>query len=419
MLKRTGHADLPLHIGTVPVWLADRMRDLGTLIVESLLIQYGKKEVLRRLSDPLWFQSLGAVLGMDWHSSGITTSVMYALKRGINARAREFGLCVCGGRGKYSRKTPDELLYLADATGMDGDNLVRTSKLVAKVDSTAVQDGFQLYMHNFVLSDEGDWTVVQQGMNAQTKTARRYHWSSENLKSFVETPHTGITGEQQEYILNLTDSEAKKTRSGILVLSKENPDKVMKEVALIKDCAEKEKGTILKDMGTERNIILPAHHEVRAEDVDLKRLGGVLATAYASDPSDFESLLLTPGLGPRTLQSLTLVSEIINGTPSRFKDPARYSFAHGGKDGHPFPVPLKVYDESIRVLGSAIERSKLGYKDKSDCINRLHKTALEIERNCQPIADFDKTIERERKYSAEWGGKTVGGSIVQWFSRNR
>ena len=282
---------------------------------------------------------------------------------------------------------------------------------MATEDSTAVQDGFQLYMHNFVLSDEGDWTVVQQGMNAQTKTARRYHWSSENLKSFVETPHTGITGEQQEYILNLTDSEAKKTRSGILVLSKENPDKVMKEVALIKDCTEKEKGTILKDMGTERNIILPAHHEVRAEDVDLKRLGGVLATAYASDPSDFESLLLTPGLGPRTLQSLTLVSEIINGTPSRFKDPARYSFAHGGKDGHPFPVPLKVYDESIRVLGSAIERSKLGYKDKSDCINRLHKTALEIERNCQPIADFDKTIERERKYSAEWGGKTVGGSI--------
>lgn len=186
MIKRTGHADLPLHVGTVPKWLADRMRDLGTLIIESLLIQYGKKEVLRRLSDPLWFQSFGAVLGMDWHSSGITTSVMYALKRGINPRARDFGLCVCGGRGKYSRRTPQELLYLSEATGLDGTSLVNASRLSAKVDGAAVQDGFQLYQHNFILSDQGDWAIVQQGMNTQTKTARRYHWCSQNLNSFVE-----------------------------------------------------------------------------------------------------------------------------------------------------------------------------------------------------------------------------------------
>ncbi len=400
MVKRTGHADLPLHVGTVPAWLADRMRDLGTLIVESLLMQYGKKEVLRRLSDPLWFQSLGAVLGMDWHSSGITTSVMYALKRGINPHAREFGLCVCGGRGKYSRRTPDELLYLADATGLDGNMLVNSSKLVAKVDSTALQDGFQLYQHNFVLSNEGDWTVIQQGMNGSLKTARRYHWCSQGLKSFIEEPHSGITGENQNLILNLTSCDADPTRNGILALVNENPDRIMKEVKLMVDTRE-------LSAAAERSIVMPSHHEVRAEDVNLKRLGGVLATAYASNPKDFESLLLTPGLGPRTVQSLTLVSEVINGTPSRFKDPARFSFAHGGKDGHPFPVPLKVYDESIRVLHDAIEKAKLGYKEKSECISRLHKTALEIERNCSPVADFEKTLEHEWNNTDKWGGRTV------------
>lgn len=410
MLKRSGHADLPLHTGVVPKWLADRMKLLGTQIVEALLINYGKKEVLVRLSDPLWFQSLGAVLGMDWHSSGITTSVMYALKRGINERAREFGLCVCGGRGKYSRKTPDELLYLADATGLDGLSLVNASKLTAKVDGCAVQDGFQLYMHNFVLSDEGDWVVVQQGMNTSTRTARRYHWSSENLRSFVEEPHAGVTGENQGKILNLTASAARQTRGTILTLTHENPDRMIKEIAKISgnDYSKQlefdfEGSQIL--IRNDRNLVLPAHHDVRAEDVDLKRLGAVLATAYESDNKDFESLLLTPGLGPRTLQSLTLVSEVIYGTPSRFTDPARFSFAHGGKDGHPFPVPCRIYDESIRVLGDAIEKSKLGYNDKSECLRRLSTTAQEIEKYCDPIADFDATIAREREHSKEWGGR--------------
>ena len=402
MIKRTGHADLPLHVGTVPKWLADRMMQMGTLIVESIIENFGKKEVLVRLSDPLWFQSLGAVMGMDWHSSGITTSVMYALKRGINSRAREFGLCICGGRGKYSRKTPDELQFLADATGLDGTKLINSSKLVAKVDSTAVQDGFQLYMHNFILSSEGDWTVVQQGMNVNTKTARRYHWSSENLRSFIEEPHSGITGENEGLILNLTDRNAKSTRERILSFTKENPDIMISE---IKNIMKHENS--IYEINRQRTITMSAHHDVKAEDVNLKRLGAVLATAYEAEPKDFESLLLTQGLGPRTIQSLTLVSEIIYGTPSRFEDPARFSFAHGGKDGHPFPVPLKVYDESIRVLHESIARSKLGYKDKSECIKRLHKTALEIERNCSPEADFEKTIQHEKKHSKEWGGKTV------------
>lgn len=402
MIKRTGYADLPLHVGTVPKWLADRMMQMGTLIVESIIENFGKKEVLVRLSDPLWFQSLGAVMGMDWHSSGITTSVMYALKRGINSRAREFGLCICGGRGKYSRKTPDELQFLADATGLDGTKLINSSKLVAKVDSTAVQDGFQLYMHNFILSSEGDWTVVQQGMNVNTKTARRYHWSSENLRSFIEEPHSGITGENEGLILNLTDRHAKSTREQILSFTKENPDRMISE---IKNIMKHENS--IYEINRQRTITMSAHHDVKAEDVNLKRLGAVLATAYEAEPKDFESLLLTQGLGPRTIQSLTLVSEIIYGTPSRFEDPARFSFAHGGKDGHPFPVPLKVYDESIRVLHESIARSKLGYKDKSECIKRLHKTALEIERNCSPEADFEKTIQHEKKHSKEWGGKTV------------
>lgn len=429
MLKRSGYADLPLHTGLVPKWLADRMKLLGTQIVESILLNYGKKEVLTRLSDPLWFQSLGSVLGMDWHSSGITTSVMYALKRGINERAREFGLCVCGGRGKYSRKTPEELLFLADATGLDGDSLVNASRLTAKVDGNALQDGFQLYMHNFILSDEGDWVVVQQGMNTRSQTARRYHWSSENLRSFVEEPHSGVTGENQGKILNLTASAAKETRGSILSLTHENPDKMLREIAKITgqdyvrqmefdfegsnpltrkapDLQEKE---IL--IRNDRNLVMPSRHEVRSEDVDLKRLGAVLATAYESNNQNFESLLLTPGLGPRTLQSLTLVSEVIYGTPSRFSDPARFSFAHGGKDGHPFPVPLKIYDESIRILGESIEKSKLGYNDKSDCLSRLYKTAQEIERKCDPMADFEATLAHERAHSKEWGGMTCEGEV--------
>lgn len=429
MIKRSGYADLPLHTGTVPKWLADRMMRLGTLIIEALVLKYGKKEVLIRLSDPLWFQSLGAVLGMDWHSSGITTSVMYALKRGLNRRAKELGIVVCGGRGKYSRRTPEELQILADMTGMDGNKLINCSKLAAKVDGTALQDGFQLYQHNFILSDQGDWTVVQQGMNVSEKKARRYHWSSEKLRSFVENPHTGVTGENQGLILNLTDINASSTRSKILSLTQENPDRIIREVKKIGgseslqlelfDDAEKNKNPPSNQnnlsnewqktqilIKNDRNLVMPSHHEIRAEDVDLKRLGAVLATAYESENTDFESLLLTPGLGPRTLQSLTLVSEVIYGTPSRFTDPARFSFAHGGKDGHPFPVTTKIYDESIRILGESIEESKMGYSEKSECLYRLEKTARYVEENCEPEADFDALIAHEREHSKEWGGRT-------------
>jgi len=447
MPKRTGVADLPLHTGTVPRWLADRMRDLGRLIAESIVENYGKREFLVRLSDPLWFQSFGAVMGMDWHSSGITTSVMYALKRGLNPIAKDLGIYVCGGRGKFSRETPTELLQIADKTGVDGDYLKRTSSLCAKVDNTAVQDGFQLYQHNFIVTDEGDWAVVQQGMNTDARAARRYHWCSANLRDFVEEPHAGIVGENRGQILNLTHQDARSTRSSILELTHENPDRMMREIHQIvnpgssvivsqqldlfgspepaksvsSSLPQWPQGIIIGPDGTpiragmrdpiiansNRDCVMPSRHEVRAEDVDLKRLGAVLATAYESDSKDFESLLLTPGLGPRTLQSLTLVSEVINGTPSRFRDPARYSFAHGGKDGHPFPVPCKVYDESIRVLKGAIEHAKIGDREKMDCLNRLHATQLAVEKNCEPLADFDKTIAYEKSHSKEWDGRTV------------
>lgn len=452
-MRNSGHADLPLHTGTVPKWLADRMMVLGTLITESLVENFGPDEVLVRLSDPLWFQSFGAVMGMDWHSSGITTSVMYALKRGLNPRAKELGIYVCGGRGKYSRQTPEELLQIAGLEGMNGDQLVRDSKLVAKVDNNAIQDGFQLYQHNFILTKTGKWAVVQQGMNVNEKKARRYHWCSSDLRSFVENPHTGVVGDNRGQILNLTDEKARTARDSILDLSLQETERVLKEIVqigkpagqmilmqggksvAIKGCACPTTSSVIAaptdiplqgelfpelvdstGSGTSgdsqieiagRSIVMPAHHEVLAQDVDLKRLGGVLATAYEAQPKDFESLMLTPGLGPRTLQSLALVSEVIYGTPSRFTDPARFSFAHGGKDGHPFPVPLKIYDESIRVLRDSIEKSKLGYKDKSECIQRLHATALNIERNCSPEVDFDKAIEFERQHSKEWDGKTV------------
>jgi len=387
-MKRSGSADLPLHYGYVPKWLAERMAKLGLAVVETIVMDYGKNEVLTRISDPFWFQSLGAVMGMDWHSSGITTSVMGALKRAINPHSRELGIYICGGKGNHSRETPNELLKIGEKTGLDGNHLVKCSKLSAKVDNTAIQDGFQLYTHNFILTDEGKWAVVQQGMSGQSKTARRYHWHSELLNSFVDDPHTFIYGQNNGYILNMADKQASGSRNGVMQIAAEKPDKMLSEI---------------------NKLVMPSHHDVRAKDVDLKRLGAVLWLAQEKKPSDFEELLLLEGLGPRTLQSLALVSEVIHGTPSRFKDPARFSFAHGGKDGHPFPVPTKVYDETLGVLQTAIYKAKLGQAEKSEAIKRLSKIAENAEKDFIPNANFDKVIEQERNDSWRHGGRTVFG----------
>ncbi len=385
-MKR-GHADLPLHYGTVPAWLAQRMSLLGGAIAEAIVMEYGRAALLQRLSDPFWFQSLGCVLGMDWHSSGITTSVMNALKKAINRRSADLGVYVCGGRGKASLRTPAELLDVAMRTGLNGDELVHHSRLSAKVDNTAVQDGFQLYLHSFVVTVDGQWAVIQQGMNPGERMARRYHWLSASLQSFTEEPHTSVCGRNQGLILNLTDKQALPTKAGILELTREKPDRLMREISLI----------------------LPTRHEVRAEDVNLKRLGAALTLAHETNVADIESLLLLEGVGPRTLQSLTLVSEVIHGTPSRFADPARFSFAHGGKDGHPFPVPTQVYDETIDLLDNAIHRARLGERDKAEALKNLSKVSQEMERRFTPRNFFDEWLERERANSYLYGGKTVKG----------
>ena len=385
-MKRSGTADLPLHGGRVPPWLASRMAELGTAIAEQVILNYGQSEFLTRLSDPFWFQAYGAVMGMDWHSSGITTSVLGALKRGMNPRFSEIGLMVCGGRGRHSVRTPDELRAFSQKTGLDGDALARTSRLTARIDNNAVADGFQLYLHSFVITQSGEWAVVQQGMNPDSHLARRYHWHSSTVRDFVSAPHTAIVGQPQGEILNLVDVRAKKAQRALLTIAKE---------------------PVTSSLNEARKLVMPMHHEVRAKDVDLKRLGAVLAVAHEQELQDFASLLLVDGLGPRTLQSLALIAEVVHGAPARFSDPARFSFAHGGKDGHPFPVPLKTYDESLRVLRRSLEAARLGHTEKLEGFRRLDRLTRKVEEEREPLADFDAAIRHERAISSSVGGRTV------------
>jgi uncharacterized protein len=391
-MKRSGVADLPLHGGRVPAWLASRMSTLGTAIAESVLLHYGRPALLSRLSDPFWFQALGSVMGMDWHSSGITTSVMGALKRGLNPRAHELGVYICGGRGNQSRNTPAELRTIAERINLDGDALVRTSRLTARVDNNAVADGFQIYLHAFILTPDGDWAVVQQGMNEASRLARRYHWHSAAVRDFTSAPHTAIVGEHAGTIMNLVDREARPAQDALLAITREDPARTLAHV---------------RQLETPRHLAMPAHHDVRAKDVNEKRLGAVLALAHERDLRDFASFLLLEQLGPRTLQSLALVAEVVHGTPTRFDDPARFAFAHGGKDGHPFPVPLEVYDESIAVLRRALDSARLGDTDKLGGFKRLDSFTRAIESRRGPDADVAATIDHERAISKSLGGRTV------------
>jgi hypothetical protein len=385
-MKRSGTADLPLHGGRVPPWLAIRMTELGTAIAEQVILNYGQSEFLTRLSDPLWFQAYGAVMGMDWHSSGITTSVLGALKRGMNPRFSELGLMFCGGRGRHSVRTPDELRAFSLKNGLDGDTLARTSRLTARVDNNAIADGFRLYLHSFAITKSGEWAVVQQGMNPENHLARRYHWHSATVRDFVSEPHTAIVGKPQGEILNLVDARAVKAQDALLAIAK---------------------GPITNALNDARRLVMPMHHDVRGEDVDLKRLGAVLAVAHEQDLQDFASLLLVEGIGPRTLQSLALIAEVVHGASSRFSDPARFSFAHGGKDGHPFPVPLKTYDESLAVLRRSLDAARLGHTEKLEGFRRLDQLTRSVEAEREPLADFDAAIAHERTISASIGGRTV------------
>jgi hypothetical protein len=385
-MKRSGFADLPLHGGRVPLWLAERMTKLGTAISENVVYHHGTSALLSRLSDPFWFQALGCVMGMDWHSSGITTSVMGALKRGLNPRVRELGIYVCGGRGKHSQKTPDELRTFAESVNLGGETLVRSSRLAARVDNNAIADGFQLYLHTFIVATSGEWAIVQQGMNGTSALARRYHWHSTAVRDFTSEPHSGIVGEHQGTIMNLVDAQAKAAQDALLEIVREKPESTLREV---------------------RKLKLPPHHDVRAENVDLKRLGAVLAVAYEKDLRDFAELLLLEKLGPRTLQSLALIAEVVHGAPSRFLDPARFSFALGGKDRHPFPVPLKTYDESLSVLRGALDSAKLGNGEKMDGFKRLDRFVRAVEENCEPVAQLPELVARGNAISKSLDGRSV------------
>jgi hypothetical protein len=408
MVRKSGSADLPLHGGRVPPWLADRMTRLGAVISEAIVHHYGRDELLRRLAHPFWFQSFGAVMGMDWHSSGITTSVVGALKRGLTPRAGELGVHVCGGRGAHSRRTPHELLAIGERVGFDGAALGTASRLVAKVDSAAVQDGFDLYLHGFIVTDDGHWVVVQQGMNGERRQARRYHWLSEGLTSFVDAPHAAIEGERQGEIVNLTDHRAEASRRGqIDILGSLGPDRIADEVRKLSVANEKAPMPS-PEQPSLPHLMMPAHHDVCPSDVISRRLHGTLAAAAERGPEDFADLLLTPGVGARTVQSLAMVAEVVHGAPYRFADPARFSLAHGGKDRHPYPVPIKVYDETIRVLKSAVEKARLGRGEELAALKRLDDQARRLERQATGPG-VTELIGRERKDSHAYGGRSVFG----------
>jgi len=406
MARRSGSADLPLHGGQVPKWLADRMTRLGAVMTQAVVHHYGRDELLRRLANPFWFQSFGAVMGMDWHSSGITTSVIGALKRGLTPLQKELGIHVCGGRGKHSRHTPNELITIGDRVGFDGGQLAQFSRLVAKVDSAAVQDGFDLYLHGFVVTDDGHWAVIQQGMNGERRQARRYHWLSEGLTSFLDDPHAAIEGEGQGEIVNLADRRAEKSRCAQLdLLASLGPDRIVSELARLEG---PERTAEIAPQPLLPHLIMPAHHEVRAEDIVARRLHGNLAAAADRGPADFSELLLTPGVGARTVRALAMVAEVLHGAPCRFSDPARFSLAHGGKDGHPFPVPTRAYDETISVLKSAVRNAKLGREEELAAIRRLDAQArlLEPYASGPGVTDY---IDEERRVAHRYSGRTVAG----------
>jgi uncharacterized protein len=411
MAGRTGSANLPLHGGRVPAWLAWRMASLARVIAEAIVHHYGRQELLRRLANPFWFQSFGAVMGMDWHSSGITTSVIGAMKRGLAPIERELGVFVCGGRGAHSRRTPGELAAIGERTGLNATLLIRTSRLIAKIDSALVQDGYDLYLHGFFATADGDWCVVQQGMNPEQREARRYHWGSDTVAGFFDSPHAAIEGRNVGLILNLADGEAAANRSAGLALVRQGPRPV---ISVLQDLGTGRSGT-LDLFGDDASaaagplfgthLRMPAHHGVRAADVDLKRLHATLAAAAERGPQDFTELLLLPGIGARTVASIAFVAEVLHGAPCRFSDPARFALAHGGKDGQPFPVPLKVYDETIAVLKRAVGNARLGRREELDAIQRLDEQARRIDVLQGP--SFAEYVDIERAHSPGYGGRTV------------
>ncbi len=353
---RTGIANLPLHWGKAPPWLFDRMKRLAREITFIIVAEYGQDEFLKRISDPFWFQSLGCVLGFDWHSSGVTTTVGGALKEGLKGLEKELGLVVAGGKGKTSRKTPEEIVLWGERFNLSVSlvsNLVYASRMSAKVDTSCLQDGFQIYHHNFIFTPKGSWAVIQQGMNPDLFSARRYHWISDELKDFVEEPHKANCTQKKSKTLNLTAKKSKRTRN----LS----------VELIKD----DLFGLLKGLKRLEVLDLPKTHPIYEQNFDIKRLERTVNQIKEKEPKDFERMLGIKGVGPKTILALALICELIYGTKPSWKDPARYSFAHGGKDGYPYPVHRETYDSSIEILKKAINKSKIERSEKIQSLRAL------------------------------------------------
>lgn len=365
---RTGIANLPLHGHHCPTWLFERMTRLSGAIVEIVVEEFGPEEVLRRFSDPFWFQALGCVVGFDWHSSGLTTVLCGALKEGLRARQRELGLFIAGGKAMTSRKTPHEIANFADkyALGVDVASLQYTSRITAKVDSAALQDGYQIYHHVFVFTASGSWTVIQQGMNQGNGYARRYHWLSDNFQDPVNEPHTAVCGNESTDILNMVAGESRHSREASVFLTGEKPELMVRELKRLADLAP---GQAVLD--------LPARHSVPRAG----RIEKTLYKLYERPPENYEKLLAAEGVGPATVRAYALVAEVVYGITASRRDPARYSFAHGGKDGHPYPVNRENYDSSIRLLETALNRARVGQSDKLKMLRRLaamgHRNSLD------------------------------------------
>ena len=392
----SGIMGMPLHFGKMPRWLTERMGNMGLAIVESVVQNYGKSEMLTRMSDPNWFQAFGAVMGMQWNSSGVTASVLGSLRRKTNPRAKELGIYILGGKGRYSYYAPNQIRNVSNQHGLKGNELVKSCYLTRKIDNNAIMDGYNLYQQYFILTDEGEWTNISQGMNTKTRRARRYHWHSPTVRSFVDDPHTGIVGKKGKPIINLVDSRADNVRNNIINLTHEKPMKVLNEC---------------------KKMSLPNRHDVRESDVNMKRLGAVLEMACNNGIDNFEDLMMLKGVGPKTLKSLALVSEVIHGDSSRFEDPSRFSFAVGGKDGRPHPVDTKAYDETIEMLQDSVEKSKLGYKDKSKAIKRLHRATKDVESRFTPVSFLEDLLDIEWKDSEKNGGMTFMGKTIKGVTK--
>ena len=391
-----GTIGMPLHFGKVPSFLTERMGKMGDAIVESIVDNYGKSEVLTRMSDPNWFQALGAVMGMHWNSSGVTATVLGSLQRQINPKSRSLGLYILGGKGKRMGWSTKQINRVSNNHGLPGQELVHACNLTRRIDNNAVQDGYGLYQQYFILSDEGEWTSISQGMNRQTRRARRYHWHSPTVRSFVEQPHTGIVGVENQQVLNLVDQDAGNLRNHMVALTQDRPKEVIEAI---------------------RSLDLPDRHDVQKSDVNLARLGSVLNLAYNRDIEQFDDLVMMHGVGPRTLKALAMASEVIHGDATRFEDPARFSFAVGGKDGRPHPIDEKSFDETVSMLQNSVDSAKLGDKDKSAALKRLHKVAVAGESVGSPLDYLSDLIDSEWNHAENSGGKTFMGTVVKGLTR--